>query len=181
MYLKNLEFCFDTKICFHSPFYLDGASRYTAFAQKSGIPSLFRNMYSWSKLANLLIINSPPPVGYSYCDPVGPSGDGNSCGSWNDELTAKHNAEYLTSFFQRFPKFKNNDYYITGESYAGIYVPTLVREILDHTEPIDFEEGDEEEETGDDGLTKKHKKKDPWTLKKVRESELAVLLRFKHQ
>ena len=101
------------------PFYLDGASHYTQFAQKTGIPSLFRNDHSWSKLANLLIINSPPPVGYSYCDPVGPTGDGNSCGSWDDEQTAYHNAVYLESFFKRFPKFQKNDYYITGESYAG--------------------------------------------------------------
>ncbi|CAB9528207.1 Carboxypeptidase Y homolog A [Seminavis robusta] len=115
------------------PFYLSAKSHYTPFAQKTGIPSLFRNEYSWSKLANILIINSPPPVGYSYCEPIGPSGDGNSCGAWNDELTAHHNRLYLESFFQRFPKFKHHDVYITGESYAGVYVPTLVREILDHS------------------------------------------------
>lgn len=112
------------------PFYLDGASPYTPFAQKTGIPSLFRNAHSWSKLANLLIINSPPPVGYSYCDPVGPTGDGNSCGSWDDEQTAYHNAVYLESFFKRFPKFQKNEYYITGESYAGMYHCILVVDLI---------------------------------------------------
>jgi serine carboxypeptidase-like clade I len=61
------------------------------------------------------------------------SGDGNSCGIWNDELTAHHNRIYLESFFQRYPKYKSHDFYITGESYAGVYVPTLVREILDNS------------------------------------------------
>jgi carboxypeptidase C (cathepsin A) len=93
------------------PFYLDGSSEYTEFAQKTGIPSLFRNEYSWSKLANLLIINSPPPVGYSYCDPAGPEGGGYSCGTWNDEKTARHNRMYLESFFKRFPKFQGHDFY----------------------------------------------------------------------
>lgn len=39
-------------------------------------PRLIRNEYSWTRLASLLIVNSPPPVGFSYCEPDGPSGDG---------------------------------------------------------------------------------------------------------
>ena len=119
------------------PFYLSGDSFFTPYAEETGIPELFRNEHSWSKLANLLIINSPPPIGYSYCDPVGPTGDGYSCGTWNDTKTAYHNRIYLESFFERFPKFKNSDIYVIGESYAGVYVPTLVREILDQTEDSD--------------------------------------------
>ena len=54
---------------------------------KSKIPTLFRNPYTWTKFANILILNSPPPVGYSYCDPIGQTGNSSSCGSWNDEQT----------------------------------------------------------------------------------------------
>lgn len=145
------------------PFYLSSASRFTQFAQKTGIPSLFRNDHSWSKLANILIINSPPPVGYSYCDPAGPAGDGYSCGTWDDEHTAYHNSVYLESFFRRFPKFKDNDYYITGESYAGVYVPTLVRHILDHSKEVDLGDHDDD----DDNLsTEKKHDKESWSLKK---------------
>ena len=76
---------------------------------------------------------SPPPVGYSYCDPSGPSGDGTSCGSWNDTKTAIHNEIFLEHWLQRFPSFANeNEWYLIGESYAGIYVPTLVRQVLDN-------------------------------------------------
>ena len=114
------------------PFFTSGASTQTAAYNKTKVPTLFRNEFGWSKLANILIINSPPPVGYSYCDPIGQTGGGGSCGTWNDSKVAVHNEIYLESWLARFPQFKNNDWYMIGESYAGIYVPTLVRRILNN-------------------------------------------------
>jgi len=44
---------------------------------------------------------------------------------------AKTNHLFLKNFFKdQFPEYARNELYITGESYAGIYVPTIVREIL---------------------------------------------------
>lgn len=94
------------------------------------------NEHAWTKAANLLIINSPPPVGYSYCTPAGPSGDANSCGTWNDSKTAYHNSLYLENWMAEFPEYAKHDIYIIGESYAGIYVPTLVREILNNATSV---------------------------------------------
>lgn len=109
------------------PFYTDATSLQTEAFNTTGVPTLFRNEHTWTKLGSVLIVNSPPPVGYSYCTPAGQTGNGSSCGTWNDTKTATHNAIWLESWLERFPAYADNDWYIIGESYAGIYVPTLVR------------------------------------------------------
>jgi hypothetical protein len=98
---------------------LDDASLATAEFNETGVPTLWYNQYGWTQAANLLIINSPPPVGYSYCDPAGPAGNGSSCGAWNDTRTATHNYEFLVNWFDAFPEYKERELYLSGESYAG--------------------------------------------------------------
>lgn len=112
------------------PYYLSDASLETEAYNKTGVPSLFQNIYSWTKQGSLLIRNAPPPVGYSYCLPAGQAGDGYSCGDWDDARTAEHSFEFLKNWFDAFPEYAESDLFLTGESYAGIYVPTLAREIL---------------------------------------------------
>ena len=63
------------------PLELSDASLKSASYNKTGVPSLWRNEYAWTKLANVLIYDSPPPVGFSYCG-KNFSGDGYSCGDW---------------------------------------------------------------------------------------------------
>lgn len=62
------------------PLLLSSQSVRTSAYNDTGVPTLYRNPYAWTKVANVLILNGPAPVGYSYCTPAGPSGDGNSCG-----------------------------------------------------------------------------------------------------
>ena len=47
-----------------------------------------------------------------------------------DESVARDNLQALVQFFDKFPGYKKNDFYISGESYAGVYVPTLAYEIV---------------------------------------------------
>ncbi|XP_063315230.1 lysosomal protective protein-like [Pelobates fuscus] len=79
------------------------------------------NPYSWNKIANVLYLESPAGVGFSYSD------DKNY--KTNDTEVAHNNYLALKEFFRLFPEFSKNDFYITGESYAGVYVPSLAVEV----------------------------------------------------
>jgi carboxypeptidase C (cathepsin A) len=48
----------------------------------------------------------------------------------DDNNVATYNLNALLAFFVKFPNLKKNDFYIAGESYAGVYIPYLAYEIL---------------------------------------------------
>lgn len=97
---------------------------------------LMKNPYAWTKQANLLILESPGGVGYSYCAAMKTGGN---CKN-TDISTAKAARAALEDFFMnKFPEFRANGFYITGESYAGVYIPTLTKEILDHAPGINIQ------------------------------------------
>lgn len=45
---------------------------------------------------------------------------------------AKDSLQFLIRWMDRFPRYKGREVYLTGESYAGHYVPQLAREIMIH-------------------------------------------------
>ena len=77
------------------------------------------NLWSWNKEANVLYIESPAGVGFSYCD------NHRLCNQHSDASSSLDNLDALLSFFEKFPEYLGNDLYLTGESYAGVYVPYL--------------------------------------------------------
>ncbi|KAF5406238.1 Carboxypeptidase [Paragonimus heterotremus] len=86
--------------------------------------TLIPNPYSWNNFANILYLETPAGVGFSFAK------DGNV--TTNDDLTSLNNYHALLSFFEKFPAYKNRDFFIFGESYAGVYVPTLAVRILEN-------------------------------------------------
>lgn len=85
-----------------------------------GVAKLLRNEYTWAKYVNLLFLDIPAPVGFSYCED--PQGYPSSCGNWNDSSVAYHNRKALDNFLFKFPDFLRNSWYFVGENYGGIYV-----------------------------------------------------------
>ncbi|XP_010264739.1 PREDICTED: serine carboxypeptidase-like 27 [Nelumbo nucifera] len=81
--------------------------------------TLFFNPYAWNNLANILFLESPAGVGFSYSNT---SSDLYTAG---DQRTAEDAYTFIVNWFERFPQYKHRDFYIAGESYAGHYVPQL--------------------------------------------------------
>ncbi|GAV66471.1 Peptidase_S10 domain-containing protein [Cephalotus follicularis] len=84
--------------------------------------SLEWNDYGWDKVSNLLFVDQPIGTGFSYT---------------SDDKDIRHNEEgvsndlydFLQAFFAQHPQFAKNDFYITGESYAGHYIPAFASRV----------------------------------------------------
>ncbi|XP_054799830.1 serine carboxypeptidase 1-like [Prosopis cineraria] len=94
------------------------------FRVNSNGKSLFLNEYAWNNVANVLFLESPAGVGFSYSNT---SSDYDQAG---DKFTARDAYVFLINWLERFPQYKSRDFFITGESYAGHYVPQLAYNIL---------------------------------------------------
>ncbi|MBA0598084.1 serine carboxypeptidase-like 31 isoform X1 [Gossypium raimondii] len=84
------------------------------------------NNFSWNQEANMLFLESPIGVGFSYSNT---STDYDNLG---DEFTANDAYTFLHKWFMKFPSYRTRTFYIAGESYAGKYVPELAELIYDN-------------------------------------------------
>ncbi|KAM0948866.1 putative carboxypeptidase D [Dioscorea sansibarensis] len=94
------------------------------FRVNSDGETLYSNEYAWNKVANIIFLESPAGVGFSYSNSTS---DYESSG---DKRTADDTYIFLIKWLERFPQYKGRDFYITGESYAGHYVPELADTII---------------------------------------------------
>ncbi|XP_018435519.1 serine carboxypeptidase-like 32 [Raphanus sativus] len=83
------------------------------------------NPFAWNHEANILFLESPVGVGFSYSNT---SSDYKKIG---DEFTARDTYSFIQNWLERFPAYKENDFYIAGESYAGKYIPELAEVVYD--------------------------------------------------
>ncbi|AEC06203.1 serine carboxypeptidase-like 43 [Arabidopsis thaliana] len=83
------------------------------------------NSMSWNKASNLLFVESPAGVGWSYSNR---SSDYNT----GDKSTVNDMLVFLLRWFNKFPELKSRDLFLTGESYAGHYIPQLADVILSY-------------------------------------------------
>ena len=76
------------------------------------------NPYSWNNHANVLYLDQPIGTGFSYQDDFRRLRN-------NEDDIALDFVEFMKEFYKKNPKFKDRDLYITGESYAGHYIPAM--------------------------------------------------------
>lgn len=104
------------------------------YVLKDGDVNYTKNDYPWNNETNILYIEQPAGVGYSTCDNLTAPQD---C-VHNDTSSAKDNLQVLLGFFEKFSDkpYRTNPIYISGESYAGIYVPLLSYWVHGHNQNL---------------------------------------------
>ncbi|KAK7060124.1 hypothetical protein VNI00_000888 [Paramarasmius palmivorus] len=86
------------------------------------------NHHSWNTDANIIFIDQPVEVGFSY-DDNGPTVNSSAVGA--QDIYA-----FFQLFFDRFPEYSTQPFHVAGESYAGVYVPNIVNAIYQHNKEV---------------------------------------------
>ncbi len=106
------------------------SSLFGAFAEVGPIliypnGTLTSNNFAWNQKANLLFIESPAGVGFSFRTNANKY-------ETDDFETAQINFHALKSFFAKFPQFTGDrKFFLAGQSYASRYIVHLSKAILD--------------------------------------------------
>jgi len=90
---------------------------------ESGVLSEVNNPYSWTNKANVLWIDQPTGVGFSYGD----KGDYD-----HDELGVRDDMyHFLAEFIAAHPEYAAAPFYVFGESYGGHYAPNVAYAVFE--------------------------------------------------
>jgi len=89
-----------------------------------GSLTLTPNPWTWTLHANIIFLEQPAGVGFSW------SGD-TSDYTTGDYQSAHDAYQFLLGFTARFPRYAGRELYISGESYGGHYVPSFAKAIVD--------------------------------------------------
>jgi cathepsin A (carboxypeptidase C) len=82
--------------------------------------STVNNPYSWNSKANIMWVDQPAGVGYSY----GFKND------HNETMVGEDMYHFLQGFFDKYPQYLQNEFYVFGESYGGHFVPATAHRIF---------------------------------------------------
>jgi len=73
--------------------------------------------FNWNQKYSLLFLDNPCGVGFSWSH--------DECFVEDEETVGNDLADALGKFYELFPDLHENDLFVTGESYAGKYVPAF--------------------------------------------------------
>jgi cathepsin A (carboxypeptidase C) len=78
------------------------------------------NPYSWNTNANIMWVDQPAGVGYSYGTKV----------DHNEIEVAEDMYQFVQHFLTAHPEYSQNEFFVFGESYGGHYAPAVTNRIF---------------------------------------------------
>ncbi|KAJ6602725.1 alpha/beta-hydrolase [Mycena vulgaris] len=95
--------------------------------QVTGTFSIVPNNFSWNKLADTFWIDQPVGTGYATSDANGYVPD--------EDQMGRDFVGFLSNIVKIFPSLAKRPLYLTGESYAGTYIPYITKTIFSTPNP----------------------------------------------
>ena len=86
--------------------------------------TLKKNDFSWNEISNLLFVDQPLGTGFSKTNKPDHY-------ATSEKMVAETFYKFFTMFLDKFPEYKDRPFYITGESYAGHYIPAITAYIIE--------------------------------------------------
>ncbi|KAG8793197.1 hypothetical protein FRC12_003568 [Ceratobasidium sp. 428] len=98
------------------------------FVWPTGTGKPIRNQWAWTNLSHVLWVEQPVGTGFSQGVPNITD---------EDQLAAQF-AGFLAQFLEVFSELKGKNFYASGESYAGFYVPYIANYLYTHPKAVDL-------------------------------------------
>ncbi|CAL9083450.1 unnamed protein product [Musa textilis] len=105
-----------------------GPLKFVSAKYNGSLPSLVYRPYSWTKVSNMIFLDSPVGSGFSFSRHAESYYDGGDI-SWSQYVYT-----FLIKWLVDHPKFLANPLYIAGDSYAGKIVPIVAQQVLNGIE-----------------------------------------------
>ena len=106
------------------------SSQFGAFTENGPIKitqdKISQISYPWNIIGHTVFIDQPLNVGFSYSNEQ-PRRLVNSA-----RQAAEHLLNFLDNFYKQWPALKQSPLYITGESFAGHYIPAFAQRIVNN-------------------------------------------------
>ncbi|KAI0637548.1 alpha/beta-hydrolase [Trametes polyzona] len=87
-----------------------------------------QNEFSWTNLSSILFVEQPVGTGFSQGKPD----------VTNEDQVAAEVVGFLQQFLDIFKELQGKKLYVTGESYAGMYVPYITNYIFEHPKALNL-------------------------------------------
>lgn len=98
------------------------------FVWPTGTAKPIRNQWAWTNLSHVLWVEQPVGTGFSQGVP----------NITNEDELAAQIAGFLVQFLEVFSELKGKNFYVSGESYAGVYVPYIANYLYTHPKAVDL-------------------------------------------
>lgn len=85
--------------------------------------TLEESRFGWDVSANMIFVDQPLNTGFSYS-----SSDEDRC--YDEKCVSNDMLDFLLALFEARPELAGKDIYVTGESYAGHYVPAVASRLF---------------------------------------------------